>query len=370
LHAAFSEDQVYRIDHYLGKRRPDVLALRFANAIFEPSGIAVTSTMCRSPVAESLGVGHRGGSTKPPGSARHRAEHMNASDGHHLHGALYWRRPRHRDEKVKVLRAVDIPDIDEVVTQIVRGQYERGWVEGEEVPSYREEEGVAADSQTDTYVALRLTIDKLAVGWGALLLAHRQAAAEAVDRVALQFKPCPPPFAARRPVAYTPTPWCAHPADEGITLRSAPRLPGQAFEVRDVLMDFSYGAPSWKSAEALNACSSMRWPATQPCSSVLTRSSRPGRSWSRSSRHAGSPKCLWLVIRLGRGVPKQLTASFAQDGRGMADTLTPRPAGARARTWRAGNVEGRGVRMSEVLSALDDLPSDATTPPPAPLSSP
>jgi glucose-6-phosphate 1-dehydrogenase len=247
LHAAFSEDQIYRIDHYLGKETvQNVLALRFANAIFEPIWNRRYVDHVEITVAESLGVGHRGGFYETAGALRDIVQnHMmqvmaitcmeppSMGDARGI-----------RDEKVKVLRAVDIPDMDEVVAQIVRGQYERGWVEGEEVPSYREEEGVAADSQTDTYVAMRLTIDNWRWAGVPFYLRTGKRLPKRLTEVALQFKPVPHlPFAARQARGLHPNTLVLRiQPDEGITLRFGAKVPGQAFEVRDVLMDFSYGA--------------------------------------------------------------------------------------------------------------------------------
>src|SRR5581483_5153390 len=162
VHAVFDESQVYRIDHYLGKETvQNVLALRFANAIFEPIWNRRYVDHVQVTVAESLGVGHRGGFYETAGAMR------DIVQNHVMQVlALTLMEPPAtvdatgiRDEKVKALRAVDIMTPDEVAQNVVRGQYDPGWVEGEQVIGYRQEEGVSPHSTTETYVAMRLKVD-------------------------------------------------------------------------------------------------------------------------------------------------------------------------------------------------------------------
>jgi glucose-6-phosphate 1-dehydrogenase len=140
LHAVFDESQIYRIDHYLGKETvQNVLALRFANSIFEPIWNRRYVDHVQITVAESLGVGHRGTFYETAGALR------DIVQNHVLQVlALTLMEPPVtidaqgiRDEKVKALRAVDMLTPEEVAAFVVRGQYDEGWVEGEYVANYR-----------------------------------------------------------------------------------------------------------------------------------------------------------------------------------------------------------------------------------------
>jgi glucose-6-phosphate 1-dehydrogenase len=247
LHHSFDEDQIYRIDHYLGKETvQNVLALRFANAIFEPIWNRRYVDHVQITVAESLGVEHRGSFYETAGALRDIVQNhviqvlsltlMEPPATIDAQGI--------RDEKVKALRAVDIPTREEVLTDVVRAQYVGGWAEGRPVPGYRDEEGVAPDSRTETYVALKLRVDNWRWAGVPIYIRTGKRLPKRVTEVAMQFHNVPHlPFAASQTQGLHPNALVLRiQPDEGITLRFGAKVPGQAFEVRDVLMDFSYGA--------------------------------------------------------------------------------------------------------------------------------
>ncbi|HVF73571.1 MAG TPA: glucose-6-phosphate dehydrogenase [Acidimicrobiales bacterium] len=247
MHAAFDESQIYRIDHYLGKETvQNVLALRFANAIFEPIWNRRYVDHVQITVAESLGVGHRGGFYEGAGALR------DIVQNHVLQVlALTVMEPPAtidaqgiRDEKVKALRAVDVLTVDEVPNEVVRAQYEPGWVEGDEVVGYRQEEGVAADSHTETYMAMRLRVDNWRWAGVPFYLRTGKRLPKRVTEVAMQFHEVPHlPFGSKETRGLGPNALVLRiQPDEGITLRFGAKVPGQAFQVRSVSMDFSYGA--------------------------------------------------------------------------------------------------------------------------------
>ena len=162
MHAAFDESQIYRIDHYMGKETvQNVLALRFANAIFEPIWNRRYVEQVQVTVAESLGVEHRGGFYETAGALRDIVQNhvMQVLALTLMESPTSTDADRIRDEKVKLLQAIDIPTPDEAVDKSVRGQYTAGTIDGEPVVGYREEEDVAPDSQTETYLALRLRVE-------------------------------------------------------------------------------------------------------------------------------------------------------------------------------------------------------------------
>jgi len=247
LHEFFDEDQIYRIDHYLGKETvQNVLALRFANAIFEPVWNRRYVDHVQITVAESLGVEHRGGFYETAGALR------DIVQNHVMQVlALTLMEPPAtvdaqgiRDEKVKALRAVGILTPDQVLGDVVRAQYDTGWSEGEQVNGYRDEEGVDPHSSTETYIAMRLEVDNWRWAAVPVFLRTGKRLPKRLTEVALQFHRVPHlPFVASEARGLHPNAMILRiQPDEGISLRFGAKVPGQAFEVRDVLMDFSYGS--------------------------------------------------------------------------------------------------------------------------------
>jgi len=247
LHEVFEEEQIYRIDHYLGKETvQNVLALRFANAIFEPLWSRNYIDHVQVTVAETVGVEKRGSFYETAGALRDIVQNhvmqvlsltlMEPPGTIDAQGI--------RDEKVKALRSVVVPKPSEVANVAVRAQYDSGWVEGNAVPGYRQEEGVSTQSQTETYVALKLSVDTWRWAGVPIYVRTGKRLPKRVTEVALQFKEVPHlafPREAARGLHPNALVMRIQP-DEGVTLRFGAKVPGQAFMVRDVLMDFSYGA--------------------------------------------------------------------------------------------------------------------------------
>jgi glucose-6-phosphate 1-dehydrogenase len=247
LHDAFDEDQIYRIDHYLGKETvQNVLALRFANAIFEPVWNRRYVDHIQVTVAEELGVEHRGGFYETAGALRDIVQNHVMQ----LLGLTLMEPPGRidaegiRDEKVKALRAVVTPRPQEVAGEVVRGQYDAGWVAGGQVVGYREEEGVDPGSHTETYVALRLDVDNWRWAGVPVFVRTGKRLPKRITEVALVFHRVPhlsfPEHLAQRLMPNVMV--LRIQPDEGISLSFGAKVPGQEFRVASVSMDFTYGA--------------------------------------------------------------------------------------------------------------------------------
>jgi glucose-6-phosphate 1-dehydrogenase len=247
LHRTFAERQIYRIDHYLGKETvQNVLALRFANVIFEPLWNRSYIDHVQITVAESLGVEKRGGFYETAGALRDIVQNhvmqvlsltlMEPPGSIDAQGI--------RDEKVKALRSVVIPTLDDVRTDVVRAQYDSGWTEGKAVPAYREEADVSPDSQIETFVAMKLRVDNWRWAGVPIYIRTGKRLPKRVTEVALQFQHVPHlAFGQAESRDLRPNALVLRiQPDEGVALRFGAKVPGQAFNVRDVLMDMSYGS--------------------------------------------------------------------------------------------------------------------------------
>ena len=194
MHAAFDEPQIYRIDHYMGKETvQNVLALRFANAIFEPIWNRRYVEQVQVTVAESLGVEHRGGFYETAGALRDIVQNhvMQVLALTLMESPTSTDADRIRDEKVKLLHAIDIPTPDEAVDKSVRGQYTEGFIDGEKVIGYRQEPDVSPESQTETYLALRLRVENWRWAGVPIFVRTGKRLPARVTEVALTFRQVP-----------------------------------------------------------------------------------------------------------------------------------------------------------------------------------
>ncbi|MBV9277110.1 MAG: glucose-6-phosphate dehydrogenase [Candidatus Eremiobacteraeota bacterium] len=241
----FDENQVYRIDHYLGKEPvQDIMALRFANMIFEPiwnrryiDGIQITA-------AETLGVEQRGGYYDHAGALRDMIQNhvMNLMALVAIEPPANSDADAIRNEKYKVLSAVRAFGTDDVAKRSARGQYGAGDIEGQSVVAYRQEKDVAPDSNTETYAAVKLYIDNWRWAGIPFYLRSGKRLARKVSEIAVRFCAIPQRLFGERTDEIEPNVLVMKiQPDEGVTLRFNAKVPGPKNHIRGVNMDFNYG---------------------------------------------------------------------------------------------------------------------------------
>jgi glucose-6-phosphate 1-dehydrogenase len=238
----FEEKEIFRIDHYLGKETvQNMLALRFANGIFEPIWNRQFIDHVQITVAESIGIEGRAGYYESAGAIRdifqnHLLQLLALTA---MEPPIDFTAESVRNEKVKVLKSIHTPG----PKSVVRGQYGRGYIEGEEVPAYREEKGVAPDSMTETYVAAKLYVDNWRWADTPFYVRMGKRLARRETTIAIQFKRAPhPPFEETSAEGLRPNVLLVHvQPDEGVSLAIGAKVPGQGMSIRTVHMDFLYG---------------------------------------------------------------------------------------------------------------------------------
>ncbi|HEY0387001.1 MAG TPA: glucose-6-phosphate dehydrogenase [Gaiellales bacterium] len=278
VHRWFRERQVYRIDHYLGKETvQNIYAFRFANAIFEPIWSNSYVDHVQITVAEAIGVEHRAAFYEETGVVR------DIVQNHLLQVlALVAMEPPAafepeavRDEKAKLLRAMRPMSFQDAV----RGQYDRGYVAGEEAPAYTSEPEVPPDSNTPTFIAAKLEIDNWRWAGTPFYIRSGKRLAKRVTEVAVQFRRPPHlPFSreAAEHLEANSLVLRIQP-DEGISLRFGAKAPTPTLSIRSVNMDFLYGSSFL--SDVPEAYETLLMDAIRGDSTLFTRQDSVERAW-------------------------------------------------------------------------------------------
>ncbi|ONI63592.1 glucose-6-phosphate dehydrogenase [Leifsonia sp. ALI-44-B] len=244
VESVFPADSVFRIDHYLGKETvQNILALRFANEMYEPIWNANYVDHVQITMAEDIGVGGRAGYYDGIGAARdviqnHLLQLLALTA---MEEPISFDAADLRAEKEKVLAAVRLPE--DLSTSTARGQYAGGWQGGEEVLGFLDEDGMNPESTTETYAAMRLDINTRRWAGVPFYLRAGKRLGRRVTEIAVVFKRAPQYLFEKSQtselgenalvIRVQP--------DEGVTIRFGSKVPGAAMQVRDVTMDFGYG---------------------------------------------------------------------------------------------------------------------------------
>jgi glucose-6-phosphate 1-dehydrogenase len=244
--AVFGEQQVFRIDHYLGKETvQNLMALRFANGLFEPVWNRNYIDQVQITAAEDLGIGSRAGYYDSAGALRDLIQnHMLQLLCHvAMEPPVNFTADEVRNEKVKVLHAIHAPSEAQIDDIAVRGQYGPGEIGGEAVPGYLQEEGVPSDSNTETYAALRLEVDNWRWAGVPFYLRTGKRLARKVTEIAVTLKPVPHlAFTQAGSVGVRPNQLILTlQPNEGVSLSLGAKIPGTRMKIRPVFMEFLYG---------------------------------------------------------------------------------------------------------------------------------
>ena len=278
----FRERQVYRIDHYLGKETVrNLLVFRFGNGIFEPIWNRRHIDHVQITVAESIGIENRGSFYEETGASRDFLQNhlLQLLSLVAMEPPATFEADALRDEKVKVIRAIGRFTPEQVRRDVVRGQYGPGWVSARPVVGYRAEPAVDTQSETETYIAARLTIDDWRWSGVPFYLRMGKRLPKRATEIAIQFKEVPHQLFRDSTTEPEPNLLAMRiQPDEGIMLRFGAKVPGLGIDVRNVTMDFTYGSAF--QSDSPDAYETLILDALLGDASLFTRADEVEEAWS------------------------------------------------------------------------------------------
>ena len=278
----FRESQVYRIDHYLGKETVrNLMVFRFGNGIFEPLWNRRYVDHVQITMAESIGVEERGSFYEETGATRDVVQNhlLQLLTLVAMEPPATFEADALRDEKLKVLRAIQPPTRADVAANVVRGQYGPGWVAAEAVKGYRQEAEVDPESETETFLAAKFQVDDWRWSDVPFYLRTGKRLPKRATEIAIQFKQVPHRLFQDAAVDPEPNLLAIRiQPDEGILLRFGSKVPGLGLDIRTVTMDFTYGSAF--SVDSPDAYETMILDAMLGDASLFTRADEVEAAWA------------------------------------------------------------------------------------------
>jgi glucose-6-phosphate 1-dehydrogenase len=327
LREILNENQIYRIDHYLGKETvQNILVFRFGNGIFEPIWNRRYIDSVHITAAEKVGVEQRGGYYEQAGTLRdmvpnHLLQLVTLTA---MEPPVSFKADAVRDEQTKILHAIQCPTPEEAGRRAVRGQYDAGTIDGQPAPAYRTEANVAPDSQVETFVALKLLIDNWRWADVPFYLRTGKRLAARDTEITIKFRRAPFVLFRDTPVdRLSSNRLVLHiQPDEGITVRFGAKIPGPILKIGAVDMNFDYEdyfghTPSTGYERLLHDC--MMGDAT-----LFQRADQVEAAWSVvapiQTAWNSEPPPAFPNYKAGTWGPKEADELLAVDGREWEET--------------------------------------------------